>query len=856
MEPEGPGDDPTFQDFEFDGGEIYQFRNLGSTFNFGSNSVFVNSGGGLLRQVAVVTQNRDLFFSGGIWTGSGELTFSNPLASDTPNADKIPTFRFLADTNLSGFTGTLTVIGKAILELEEEITNPSFALNLTEDGRYDNLGDHDIAVRALIIDGTALPPGAYQVGNGSLSASQETFFLTSGKVTVVPPLVAGDLLDTNSNGIHDVLEIANPGVDFSNPTLDSDGDGFTDLDETLSNTDPTNPQSFITCEVRATTPTSVTVAFPGSEGIRYQLQWSPDLFGWVNFGEPQQGVNGDNTLTMTFTELTLPSEPSKLFFRLGVLNTIFENDGIDSDIDGLINAEESFTLMFDPSVADSMRALSNGGDDEHLRELLRGVNLNESTTDTSYAASISPENAARFLFQAGFGASDSDIAAVLEVGFEGWIDAQLATPRYLSYEDFALDQAAQYQAAIAANGGNLPERRRVPYRPLVLGHPQENLSTAFMRSIVHGDDVLRQKSSWALMQILVASGAGYSPRYARPCGVYIDLIHDRCFGKYKDLLYHVSLNGHMGDWLSHINNKKANPSLGTLPDENYAREIMQLFSIGLFQMHPDGSYLTDGSGALIPTYDFDDVAELARTFTGLKGTANGTAASDTVNWNFTSREMIAQESDHDRGSKTLLYNRTTGNHDYLNIPANMDVKDEVRLGVDALVAHPNCAPFVATRLIQNMVTSNPTAAYVERISTVFTNTDGDLGQVIKAILLDPEARGPRFLTDPLHGKLREPMMRFTSLMKAFEVGTEYNSDPYTDSTEPQGSNFQFYTGRTIGKQAFFESPSVFNFFSSDYQEPGEVQQDGLVAPEFQLLNATTNISFINEIHNTRQKSVA
>jgi uncharacterized protein (DUF1800 family) len=829
-----PGSDPTFQNFTFDGGSISYIRNLTSIFQFGTNRVNVTAAGGTITSTS--GSNRDLWFDGGVWKGSGELVFIHPTASDSTSTatDALQTFR-LINTDLSGFTGTLTAKDKAILELTQAVTTSSFELKILDNARYDNIGDQDIAVRSLVLGGTQLPPGQYRKGNGSLTAEQEAYLLTNASITVVSPS-SGVFPDTNNNGFHDFVEISNPGVDFvklQDTSLDTDQDGQTDLNEFIARTDPQDRMSYIACELQQVTGTEVTLGFFGKSGVRYQLQWSPDMLGWVTFEDSVTGADAELSITKSFQNLGV-ADPSKLFFRMRVLGSTiseFTDSGADSDNDGLSSAAESFTLMFDPTKSDSMRSTSAGGDAKHLQELLRGVNLSESLTDKTYATSISKENAARFLFQAGFGPSEGDIFQVQSLGYEAWINDQLAKPVYSSYATFLTDIQAEW----ASYSNNTPNAdfKDVPYEVQNPGFPQSNLSTSFMRGVVHGEDVLRQKSVWALLQLIVASGAGYMPRYGHPCSVYIDLFHEKCFGRYADLLYAVSVNGHMGDWLTFINNKKANPALSTLPDENYAREIMQLFTIGLYQMNQDGSYKTN-EGALVPTYDFNDVAELAKTFTGLKGTNTGTSPSDTVNWNFTSREMVARQSDHDVTAKSLLGG-------YLQIPANMAVKEEVRLVCEKLAKHPNCAPYVATRLIQNMVTSNPTPAYVARISKIFTDTDGNLGQVIKAILLDPEARGPRFLTDPLAGKLREPLVRFASLVRSFEVGTEVDSDPYSND------NFQFWNGRAFSQQEFFASPSVFNFFESTYQESGEIQNAGLRSPEFQLLDATTNLSYIEEI---------
>ena len=833
-----PGADPTFRHFTFDGGSIHYERDLNSTFSFGTNRVTVTPAGGNV--TSTDGTNRDVWFDGGVWMGSGELKFSHPTASDSTSTvtDTLQTFR-LTNADLSNFTGTFTAVDKAIFELTQSITTPTFSLKLLGNSRYDNVGDYDIAVRSLVIADVELPPGIYQKGNGSLTVQQEAYLLTPAQIRVGSLPTPHAFPDSNGNGFHDFVEISNRGVDFKkfhqNPTLDSDGDGQTDVNEFIARTNPVDRMSFIACELRQVTGTDVTLGFFGKSGVRYQLQWSPDMLGWATFQDSVTGNDSDMTLTRSFTNLGV-TDPRKLFFRMRVLDSAistFVDNGSDSDSDGLSNAAESFIAMFDASKPDSMRSASNGGDSKHLNELLRGVNLSESLTDKSYAESISPENAARFLFQAGFGPREADIIAVQNLGYEGWINAQLAKPPYSSYFAYLNGIEEEWKRA-----GRTPANATLyPYETRVTGPgmPQSNLSTAFMRGVVHGDDVLRQKSVWALLQIIVASGAGFIPSYGKPGAVYIDLFHDKCFGRYEDLLYAVSVNGHMGNWLTFINNKKANPAQNTLPDENYAREIMQLFTLGLYQMNQDGSYKTDTLGALIPTYGSNDVSELAKSFTGLKPTyGSGRIPGDPVNSLSTSYEMFAEESDHDITAKSLL-------NGYLQIPANTNVKDEIRLVCRQLVQHPNCAPYVSTRLIQNLVTSEPSPEYVARISKVFRDTDGDLGDVIKAILLDPEARGPRFLTEPRHGKLREPLIRFASLVRAFEVGTEVDPAPYTKD------NLQFWKECSLGNQQFFAAPSVFNFFESTYTQPGELESAGIRSPEFQLLDATTNLSFLKQV---------
>lgn len=375
---------------------------------------------------------------------------------------------------------------------------------------------------------------------------------------------------------------------------------------------------------------------------------------------------------------------------------------------------------------------------------------------------------------------------------------------------------------------------------------------------INGEDQLRQRLAWALSQILVTSedGAGFNdrglgrssglPRWLGPSNYYDTLVND-AFGNYRDLLQDVTYHPVMGVYLSHVRNRKTN---GTrFPDENYAREILQLFTIGLYELAPDGSLKTDATGALIPTYDNDTVREFARVFTGLTYKPSGS------NFFFSGNDLLLPmemfQNEHDTEPKTLLNNETI---------SITDGDADISAALDNIFAHPNVAPFVSYRLIQRLVKSNPSRAYIRRVSAAFEDNGqgvkGDLKAVVKAILLDPEAwRSVRIRTmrnpDRIEvlprgtefSKLKEPVIRYTSLLRGLNVTSDY------------------HTGRTMvvpmdyhWTQEPYKSPTVFNFFLPSYQPPGDligfepsrrIANGTLVAPEFQQKTAVTSNRLMN-----------
>ena len=375
----------------------------------------------------------------------------------------------------------------------------------------------------------------------------------------------------------------------------------------------------------------------------------------------------------------------------------------------------------------------------------------------------------------------------------------------------------------------------------------ETKQIVWYQAAVTAPDVLRQRAAWALSQIFVLGEAGSvqlnaSERFL----VYYDIFLRNAFGNFRDILGEVTFNPVMGDYLTYIDNRKADPVLGTFPDENYAREVMQLFTIGLWMLNQDGTRMRNNQGQPIPTYDNDDIFEFAKIFTGLRKQYTGRSGigpSENIEVKFGNfiDPLRMQSSWHDFSSKTLLDGSTlgpfTGN--------NAGAIEEINAFLDHLFNHPNTAPFIARLLIQRMTVSNPSPTYIHDVAQAFidgqymgigSSQRGDLAVVFKAILLHPEAREPALAGDDGHGKLREPLMRFLHYARAFEI------------TSPQTYGFfPFWRLNEVFGQSPFDAPSVFNFYLPEYQPIGAIQDRGLFSPEFEITTDVTSLGLANAI---------
>ncbi len=413
------------------------------------------------------------------------------------------------------------------------------------------------------------------------------------------------------------------------------------------------------------------------------------------------------------------------------------------------------------------------------------------------------KQAARFLQMATLGAAPTDVTALQTKSLDAWFEEQVALPKSQGHWDWLI-----------ANGYGLDADK----------NNRSPIDYSLWRKLISSNDQLRQRMVFALSQIFVIGidGVGGSwPHFSS--AAYLDILEDNAFGNFRVLLEKVTLNIAMGYYLSHRGNRKEDVNSGRLPDENYAREVMQLFTIGLYELNADGSVKVQNGNA-VETYDQVDVSGLARVFTGWDFDPALPSTSPDRN----RAAMVLKASDHSPLAKVFLT---------ANIPANTNGTESLKLALDTLFSHPNVGPFIGRQLIQRLVTSNPSPAYVQRVASVFDSSNGfrgDLKATLKAVLFDVEAINPPATAT---GKLNEPVLRFTAWARAFGV---------TSSTNKWAENTTDPATR-LG-QSPLRSNSVFNFFRPGYVPPSTtIGSQGLVAPELQITHETSVAGYINYI---------
>ena len=451
-------------------------------------------------------------------------------------------------------------------------------------------------------------------------------------------------------------------------------------------------------------------------------------------------------------------------------------------------------------------------------------------------AQPSEADTVRFLEQSTFGPTAELVAHVQAIGFEAFLNEQFAAPM----TDYPELEFWPQRRPTSCTG--TCQRDHYTLYPL---------QRHFFLSALYGPDQLRQRVAFALGQILVVSAIDVSlPSWMRG---YQQLLYRSAFGNFRQLLYDVTLNPAMSRFLNMLNNRcqtRTPPEvnvcrngLSAKPNENYAREILQLFSIGTFLLHQDGTDQLDSNGNPIATYDQHTVEEFARVFTGwiLAPALAGPADIGGIVPNYRDpmrvrRDGQDREDHHDRGPKTLLNG--------LVMPGEQSQEQELNAAIDNIVQHQNTAPFISKQLIQHLVTSNPSPGYVERIAGVFTaerDSPTQLQAVVRAILLDPEARGD--VKDPAikpnYGKLREPVLFITHILRAFNPA----SDGVLDALQIEGSAI----GAASLSQEVFKAPSVFNFYAPTARVPGEAD---VLGPQFAIFSSLTSLrrdNFVNRV---------
>jgi uncharacterized protein (DUF1800 family) len=416
---------------------------------------------------------------------------------------------------------------------------------------------------------------------------------------------------------------------------------------------------------------------------------------------------------------------------------------------------------------------------------------------------VTTAEANQFLNQATFGATRASVQDFIGVGHTAWLDQEFAKTASLE----------------------LPFLRSLP-RPLDPAQLQTDRVDIWFRNAVNGPDQLRQRVAFALSQIFVVSQIGALADAPYALADYYDMLARNAFGNYRQLIEDVTLHPAMGVYLSMLGNEKPNAALNIRPDENFARELMQLFSIGLIELNNDGSAKLDAQNQPIPTYDQTIIEGFAQVFTGWNyaGFVDFHDAFRTPDNQAVPMQLYSDF--HDSGEKSLLNG--------VILPAGQSGEQDLSDALDNIVNHPNVGPFIAIRLIQRLVTSNPSPGYVDRVASAFNDNGagvrGDLGAVVRAILLDDEARPDMRME--IDGKIKEPIMRLTQLWRAYHASSRSGRYPIV------------YSFIVFG-QGPLQSPSVFNFFSPFYAPPGQIRNSGLVAPELEIATEYQNTFITN-----------
>jgi uncharacterized protein (DUF1800 family) len=465
------------------------------------------------------------------------------------------------------------------------------------------------------------------------------------------------------------------------------------------------------------------------------------------------------------------------------------------------------------------------------------TDLVASVNGTPPTPIVSPEDASRFLEQATFGATDASIHHLSLIGYQAWLNEQYAIAPTL--HEPAVEQAVMLNNPPCAASNVTCNTTLFDQNASDEGFVQDT----FWQQAIAGNDQLRQRVEYALTQQFVISSEANFGIQSMPRGDanYYDVLGADAFGNFRTLLQDVTLNPMMGQMLSMLGNDKGNAT--TDPDENYAREVMQLLTIGLYQLNDDGSQQLGSNGQPIPTYSNNDVMGLAAVFTGwswnVPGNNTDTAWSNCCiyvgpGYGEELLPMQSFQSHHSTVQKQFLG---------ATIPpsASSDPAGDLKIALDTLFNHPNVPPFFCKQMIQHLVTSNPSPTYISNCSAVFENdgtgTRGNLQAVISEILLDPEARNSATdFSNPQYGKVREALIRYTEWARAFTAQSRTGSYDIGSTEDPIWG---------LGEMSL-RSPTVFNWFSPGYVPSGtSIASAGLVAPEMQMTNVSTVVGYIN-----------
>ena len=514
--------------------------------------------------------------------------------------------------------------------------------------------------------------------------------------------------------------------------------------------------------------------------------------------------------------------------RMGATSQQFRLRGVASE--RCVEVRNSDSRTNRPVQYRTCQSLTSGRNQNWTLGGSTGAGFGSSAPPTAAQA-----DASRFLQQATFGATASEIDRVISLGYNNWISDQFNKP---ASSHLALHQAIHNEMVPHLVGRTDDINCKFSYACQLTRHD------TWWQIGVRGEDQLRQRVAFALSQFFVISEISDNVGYSQQAiSDYYDTLAVHGLGNFRTLLEEVSLHPLMGRYLGMLQNEKADPRTNTEPDENYAREIMQLFSIGLVELNIDGTPRLDGSGQTIPTYDNERITHLARALTGWNF-SNATRWwdwEDNVKLPGLISNMVPWENYHDTNAKTLLGGQP--------VPAGGTARADLKIALDNLFEHPNVGPFLARHLIQRLVTSNPSPAYIRRVAEKFNNNGsgvrGDMRAVVRQVLMDPEARDASQLTQYGYGKVKEPMLRFAAILRAFNA----EGQAVASANGPTSRNL--LRNRNVGidmAQSVMGSPSVFNFYRPNFQPTGDLRQRGLFAPELQILNEAVAISTLNHLH--------
>ncbi|MBT9598182.1 MAG: DUF1800 domain-containing protein [Vitreoscilla sp.] len=454
----------------------------------------------------------------------------------------------------------------------------------------------------------------------------------------------------------------------------------------------------------------------------------------------------------------------------------------------------------------------------------------ETTADTERTATaqaVRPQgttrlDAYRLLTQASFGPTEAEINRVTGLGAATWIDDQLAKPaRAVHLARWNADDAAAKARRPGDSAG----------APSVI--------SSFYQQALQADDQLRQRMVFALSQIFVVSLADLGNERAQSVAGWNDMLARNAFGNFRTLLQEVAMHPAMGQYLSHLKNRKEDLVIGRVPDQNFAREVMQLFTIGLHQLNTDGSVRVDANGKPLESYGAADIVGMSKVFTGFSW-----GGPDTSNERFNGVDGWRDPQRMTKAMQGYPQFHATNEKRFLGVTipvqATADPAASLKVALDTLFAHPNVGPFISRQLIQRLVTSAPSPAYVARVARVFANNGsgvrGDLKAVVRAILLDNEARLPKFANGPTYGKVREPVLRLTAFLRAFDARSDSGKVLMVSTDDP---------GLQLA-QTPLRSPSVFNFFRPGYVPAGgEAASLGLTLPEMQITDESSVAGYAN-----------